>query len=90
MSELCQYTTDTASIDATDRKYFCGLVSRETAGSTARVTVRDGGASGTIVFDRYLTANANDTLFVDCDIQFPSGIYVKIESGAARVTLLTC
>lgn len=85
---LTQYATGTSDIDATDRKYFVALVSRETAGSTARVTVRNGGASGTIVFDRYLTANLNDTLDPGM-VQFPDGIFVKVESGAVRVTLLT-
>lgn len=88
MERLTQYATGTTDIDATGRKYFVALVSRETAGSTARVTVRNGGAAGTIVFDRYLAANANDTLDPGM-VQFPDGIFVKIESGAARITLLT-
>lgn len=88
MGHLSQYATATADIDATGRKYFVALVSRETAGSTARVTVRDGSASGPIVFDRYLAANANDTLDPGM-VQFPNGIFVKVESGAVRVTLLT-
>lgn len=88
MGQYTQYATGTSDIDATGRKYFVALVSRETAGSTARVTVRDGGASGTIVFDRYLGANDNDTLDPGL-VQFPDGIFVKVESGAVRVTLLT-
>jgi hypothetical protein len=88
MENLLQYATGTADVDATSRKYFVALVSRETAGSTARVTVRNGSATGTIVFDRYLSANANDTLDPGM-VQFPDGIFVKVESGAVRVTLLT-
>jgi hypothetical protein len=88
MENLLQYATDTTDINATGRKYFVALVSRETAGSTARVTVRNGSSSGTIVFDRYLSANANDTLDPGM-VQFPDGIFVKVESGAVRVTLLT-
>lgn len=90
MSELLQYTTDTADIDATGRKYFCGLFVSETGNSTARVTVRNGSASGTIVFDRRLTAYGNADVIPTETVQFPDGIFVKVESGAVRATLLTC
>lgn len=88
MGQYTQYATGTADIDATGRKYFVALVTSETAGATARVTVRNGGSSGAIVFDRYLGANDNDTLDPGL-VQFPDGIYVKVESGAVRTTLLT-
>lgn len=90
MSDLSQYQASTSSIDATTRKYFCGLYASETAGSTARITVRDGGASGTIVFDRTLSANANADIVPTETVQFPDGIYVKIESGTVQLALLTC
>jgi hypothetical protein len=90
MSDLSQYSTDTADIDATGRKYFCGLFVNETGNSTARVTVRNGGASGTIVFDRRLTAYGNGDVIPTETVQFPDGIFVKVESGAVRLTLLTC
>lgn len=90
MSGLSQYDAATADLDATTRKYFCGLVVTETAGSTARVTVRNGGASGTIVFDRRLAANASNDIVTQETVQFPDGIYVKVESGAVQFALLTC
>ena len=90
MSDLSQYEAGTASIDATGRKYFCGLFVSETANSTARVTVRNGGAAGTVVFDRRLTAYSNADIIPTETVQFPDGIYVKIESGAVQLALLTC
>ncbi len=90
MSGLSQYTAATADLDATARKYFCGLVVTETAGSTARVTVRNGSASGTIVFDRRLAASASNDIIPQETVQFPDGIYVKVESGAVQFALLTC
>jgi hypothetical protein len=90
VSDLSQYTASTSSIDATTRKYFCGLFASETAGSTARVTVRNGGAAGTIVFDRTLTASGNADIVPTDTVQFPDGIYVKIESGTVQLALLTC
>jgi hypothetical protein len=90
VSGLSQYTAATANLDATNSKYFCGLFVTETAGSTARVTVRDGGSSGTIVFDRRLAASASNDVIPQETVQFPNGIYVKVESGAVQFALLTC
>jgi len=90
MSDLSQYEASTANIDATARKYFCGLFVSETGNSTARVTVRNGGAAGTVVFDRRLTAYGNSDIIPTGTVQFPDGIYVKIESGAVQLALLTC
>lgn len=88
MSEIRKYVAGTANIDATDNKYFSGLYISETGNSTARVTVRDGGSSGTVVFDRRLGAYGSSDILVDDAVQFPSGIYVKIESGAVQLALL--
>lgn len=90
MSDLSQYTVATGNLDATSRKYFCGLFVSETANAAARVTVRDGGASGTVVFDRRLTAYGNADIIPTETVQFPDGIYVKVESGDVQIALLTC
>lgn len=91
MSDFAQYAYESGSdLDVTDRKFFCGLFVTESNNSTAHITVRDGGSAGAVVFDLNLSAYQNADITPATTVHFPSGIYVKVESGNVNITVLTC
>lgn len=60
---------------------YQGFTIAETAGATAQVRIRNGGATGTILENITLLANQSADDFYDIGIVAPLGIYVEIVSG---------
>lgn len=68
---------------------LAGFVISETAGAAATVNVRDGGASGTIIFRINLAANQTVPVITNGRMNFSTGdVYFEVLSGAVRWTAL--
>lgn len=85
-------STRTSTGNFTNLNLLAHLSFRETAGATARFTVREGGASGTVICSRTLAANESD----DIDYANPYKasdatpvFHLTVDSGAVSVTALS-
>lgn len=76
-------TTD----QTTAAKSLKGFYVRETAGAAARITIRETGAAGSIIFDIPLTANEGVGDMFPEAIVFDDVIHVEVESGAVRYSI---
>lgn len=77
----------TATNDLTDEvEHVLSYHFAENAGTPAeaRVLLRDGSSTGTVVCDIRIAASDSKALSFDRPLHFPKGVYVEIASGTVR------
>lgn len=89
MATSTAVTASTAVTTGTSRATITGWNFAETAGGTAEVTIRDGGASGIIIVDIKLAAGQSVGESYHDPVVCSTSLYVKVESGTIRGAIYT-